>query len=50
MRIALCLFCCFAIIIGVFGILTAEYRNDLWVGGILYIPALFSLVYLVTHK
>ena len=50
MKIALCIFCCFAIIIGVIGILDTRYINDAITGGMLYIPALFSLVYLTTHK
>ena len=50
MRIALYIFCCFAIAVGVIGILNSEYQNDILIGGILYIPALFSLVYLVTHE
>lgn len=50
MRIALCVLCWFTLVIGVIGTVMATHLNDAIVGGILYIPALFSLVYLTTHK
>jgi hypothetical protein len=50
MRTALYILCWFAVIIGATGTLMTTNLNDAIVGGILYIPALFSLIYLTTHK
>ena len=50
MRVALYIVCWLLGLIGGFEILDARYMNDAIVGGILFIPALFSLVYLTTHK
>lgn len=50
MKIALYIICWLAVIFGGLGTLMATHLNDAIVGGVLYIPALLSLVYLVTHK
>lgn len=50
MKIALYIVCWFAVIFGGLPILMSTHLNDAIVGGILYIPALFSLIYLATHK
>jgi hypothetical protein len=50
MKIALYIVCWFAVIFGLIGTLTSTNLNDAIVGSIFYIPALFSLVYLTTHK
>lgn len=50
MKIALYILCWFAVIIGGIGTLLSTNLNDALIGGILYIPALLSLVYLATHK
>lgn len=50
MKIALYIICWFTVILGGLQIVMSTHLNDAIVGGILYIPALFSLVYLATHK
>lgn len=50
MKIALYIICWLAVVIGGIGTLMSMNLNDAIVGGILYIPALLSLVYLATHK
>lgn len=50
MKIALYIVCWFAVIIGGIGTTFSTHLNEALVGGILYIPALLSLVYLTTHK
>lgn len=50
MKIALYILCWFTVLLGVVGIIGSHNVDDAIVGGILYIPALFSLVCLATHK
>ena len=38
------------LIIGIIGTFSSHVMTEAVVGGILYIPALLSLVYLTTHK
>lgn len=50
MKIALYIVCWFAVIVGLIVMLESTNLNDAIVAGILYVPALVSLVYLATHK
>ena len=50
MKIALCILCWLAVIIGGLGAISSTNLDDAIAGGVLYVPALLSLVYLATHK